>query len=96
MRKKVMAAITAITVTLLVAWAMPVIAGEMDKVNINTSSLEELMTLDGIGETYARRIIEFRENNGPFEAPEDILAVKGIGEKILAANKGRMVTQETR
>jgi competence protein ComEA len=93
MRKAAMAVITALTVTLMMAWALPVLADGMDKVNINTATIEELMTLDGIGETYAQRIIEFRDNNGSFQAPVDILNVKGIGEKILEANKGRIETK---
>ena len=52
------------------------------KVNINTASREELMSLDGIGETLSDRIIEER-NLLPFDSVEDLMRVKGIGEKIL-------------
>lgn len=93
MRKAAMAVITVLTLTLMMAWALPVLADGMDEVNINTATIEELMTLDGIGETYAQRIIEFRHNNGSFQAPEDILMVKGIGEKIFEANKDRIDTK---
>lgn len=50
------------------------------KVNINTASKAELLRLDGIGESLAEAIIESRETEGPFESPEDIMRVKGIGE----------------
>ena len=51
------------------------------KVNINTADLYTLTTLSGIGETYAQRIIDYRNANGPFERIEDIMNVAGIGEK---------------
>lgn len=49
-------------------------------VNINTATLEELMTLDGVGESKAKSIIEYREKNGKFNSIEEIMNVSGIGE----------------
>ena len=89
-----MAVITMLTVALMMAWAVPALAEEMGLVNINTASMEQLMTLDGIGESYAERIIEFREKNGPFQSPEDLLKIKGIGEKTLELNKGRILVKD--
>ena len=60
------------------------------KININTSSLEELMTLSGIGESKAKAIIEYREKNGSFKNIEDIVNVSGISETIYAKIKNNI------
>ena len=48
-------------------------------VNINTATLEELQRLPGIGPTLAQRIIDYREDHGPFEAVSQLTMVEGIG-----------------
>jgi len=49
-------------------------------VNLNQASAEELALLPRVGPSIAQRIVEFREANGAFEAVEDLLLVRGIGE----------------
>ncbi len=63
-------------------------------VNINTASKEELKTLDGIGDAIAERIIKYREESRRFETPEDLMNIRGIGEKVLEKNKGRIVVSK--
>jgi competence protein ComEA len=52
-------------------------------ININTATVEELVTLPGIGETRANDIIAYREANGPFVTVDDLVNVSGIGEGTL-------------
>ena len=50
------------------------------KININTATTEELQALSGIGETKAQAIVDYRTQNGKFEAIEDLKNVSGIGD----------------
>lgn len=50
-------------------------------VNLNTATVTELMQLPRVGPKTARRIIEFRQLHGPFQRLEELMNVKGIGEK---------------
>ena len=65
----------------------PALAQDQVKVNINKASVDELSTLKRIGPSYAQRIVDYRKQNGPFEKPEDIMKVRGIGIKTFEANK---------
>lgn len=51
------------------------------KVNINTASADQFKLLPRVGESIAKRIVEFREKNGDFKKVEDLMLVKGIGSK---------------
>lgn len=52
-------------------------------VDINTADQTLLTSLPGVGDYLARRILEYRQENGPFTSVEDLLNVSGIGEKKL-------------
>jgi competence protein ComEA len=54
-------------------------------VNLNTASARELEVLPGIGPTTAQAIIQYREENGPFQSVEELLKVQGIGDAKLNA-----------
>ncbi|GAB4398578.1 MAG: hypothetical protein OHK003_21140 [Anaerolineales bacterium] len=62
-------------------------------ININTASREELDSLPGIGPTIAQRIIDYREENGPFQTIGDILNVSGIGPSTFENIKDLITTQ---
>ena len=76
---------------LLVSLAGTLCAGEGGKININTATVKELMQLNQIGEAKAGAIVAYREKNGPFKTYLDITKVNGIGPKIFAANKDRII-----
>ncbi len=68
----------------------PLWGEDAEMININTASAQELEQLYRVGPIYAVRIIEYREKNGPFEKPEDIMKVPGIGTKTFEKNKERI------
>ncbi len=79
---------------LLIALVSPVgvFAGP---VNVNTADAEMIsQELIGIGLVKAQAIIEYRALNGAFETPEELLKVKGIGPRVLAANTGNILVED--
>jgi len=51
------------------------------KVNLNTASIEQLTTLPGVGPKLAARIVEYRQKSGTFRSTQELMNVKGVGEK---------------
>lgn len=62
-------------------------------ININTADVAELQMLPGVGEATAQNIVTFREANGPFTSIDDLMKVKGIGEKRLDAIRAYLILE---
>jgi len=68
----------------MLAWAGPV--------DLNSADAETLAReLKGIGPARAAAIVAWRDANGPFRAPEDIVLVQGIGERVLEDNRDNII-----
>jgi len=59
-------------------------------VSLNESTLEDLITLKGVGKKKAQAILAYRELYGDFKTIDELMDVKGIGSKIINANKSRL------
>jgi competence protein ComEA len=57
------------------------------KVNINAASVAQIAMLPRIGEKVAERVLDYRKTHGPFAKPENLMEVKGIGEKLFLTLK---------
>ena len=64
-------------------------------VNINTAGAGELEALEGIGPALAQRIVEYREEHGPFRSVDELLEVKGIGEATLEKFRDSVILENT-
>jgi competence protein ComEA len=68
--------------------ALPAAAAEGKRVvNINTADIAKLSYLPRVGPAVAERIVQYRKDNGPFKSAEDLMHVRGIGEKTFALLK---------
>ena len=76
-----------LVIFVILAGVISLYAGETAKININTASAQELTQLKGIGPSHAAKIVEYRQKNGPFKLPEDVVKVPGIGQKTFENNK---------
>jgi comEA protein len=63
------------------------------KININTASVDELVSLPRIGPVTAKAIVEDRKKNGPFENIDDLTRVRGIGDKTVENLKDKICTE---
>lgn len=65
-------------------------------VDVNAASEQDLVRVPGIGQSLARRIVQFRDKNGPYQRVEDLLKVQGIGEKSLQKLRPYLTTGKSR
>jgi len=82
-----------VAVLALLVCSIGVYAGDAAKININKASAEELTQLQGVGPKYAAKIVEYRDQNGPFAAPEDLMKIPGIGPATFEKNKELIVVE---
>ncbi|MBN3038231.1 MAG: helix-hairpin-helix domain-containing protein [Candidatus Omnitrophica bacterium] len=72
---------------------MDSLIAQQASVNINSLDVNELCRLSGIGQVLAERIVEYHRANGPFTTKEELMQVKGIGEKKFKTIKDLIVLQ---
>ena len=72
--------VAGVVLAVLVA-ALPGLAADGKKININSADAAQLALLPRVGPSVAQRLVEYRKQNGPFKKPEDLMLVRGIGEK---------------
>jgi competence protein ComEA len=85
----------ALTLFGILLTAVPAGAAEASKrgvVNINSAEAAQLALLPRVGPSVAGRIVEFRKKNGPFKSAEDLMLVRGIGERTFALLKPYVTT----
>jgi competence protein ComEA len=70
-----------IVISVVAALAHVALAEGPAKIDLNRASVKDLTQLKGVGQKYAARIVEYREENGQFNQIEDIMKIKGIGPK---------------
>lgn len=68
-------------------------AVEVSKVNINTATVEEFTSLNGVGPAKAKAIVEYRKQIGEFKSTEELTMVKGIGEATVSKNKEKITLE---
>ncbi len=81
-------------VLILLLLAPLVLGEEIPKIDLNTATLSQLDGLPGIGPVIAERILELREKSGAFKRIEDLMNIRGIGEKKFLKLKD-LITVET-
>ena len=63
---------------------------QMVKLNLNTATVDQLVTLPGVGKKKAMAIVEYRKKHGKFKSVDDLVKVKGVGKKMLTKFKSQI------
>ena len=84
---------TILVAFILTAFAPLALSEGEAKLDLNKASIEDLVQLKGIGQSYAERILEYRDENGPFTHVEDIMKIKGIGNKTFESIKDLIIVE---
>jgi competence protein ComEA len=64
-------------------------------INLNSATAEQIAFLPRVGIKLAERVVEYRKSNGPFKKIEDLMEVKGVGEKLFVALKPHLTVSGT-
>jgi competence protein ComEA len=81
---RIVASVVAIAIAALLSGGLTLAAGKpapAGKVNLNTANAQQLITLPGVGEKLAARILDYRQKSGGFKSTQELMNVRGIGEK---------------
>ena len=95
--RRIVAAALALAVASLLSTGVALAAAKpapAGKVNINTATVEQLTTLPGVGPKLAARIVEHRQKAGGFKSAQELMNVKGIGEKNFEKIQGYLTLGE--
>ncbi|MBI5016990.1 MAG: helix-hairpin-helix domain-containing protein [Deltaproteobacteria bacterium] len=68
-------------------------SGAMERVNLNTAGIELLSMTPGVGRTLAVAIVTYRDQNGSFASVDDLLKIRGVGERELKALRNQVTVQ---
>ncbi len=74
----------------------PVPASAAESINLNSATAAQIASLPGIGQKTAELVVQYRQKNGPFKKIEEIMNVRGIGEKSFLRIKDRLTVAATK
>jgi competence protein ComEA len=93
MTRRLLPLMVIVTVVAAVVFAGDTGSASEGVVNVNSATAAQLQFLPGIGPAMAKRIIEFRDSNGPFRKVDELVAIRGIGSKTLEKLRPFVVTE---